>query len=573
MKTQKKVNSRVSFIALFAIMVLVLQGMSLQAQGQAGAGAPARSSDDLSSPEKVIVATVQDTSKVAESVEAKDCPFCRHEFNVWAGGGYSSLNTFPNYGDRRYRFGGLLGAGYAFHFNPHWALSLGAEIALYNMKMKVNDLVDSNPGFDPDGKVITYYAEFKNYTEKQRLYQLQIPLQLWFQTRVSGRGDELYLSLGGKFGLPLSAQYRIKNPEFSTYGHYFSTNQPLFDQIDLGYGDHTGRKMKEKLNFDFSYIGSAEAGVKWKMQSKRYNLYTGFYFDYGFNNILKSNDNTFLTYDQNFPDRFRTNSVLTSQYTKDNETKPFADKLSVVALGVKVRLGFNLCHIDKDSDKDGVPDSRDKCPRTPRGVQVDEDGCPLDSDGDGVPDYLDKCPNTPQGVQVDKDGCPYGAAEQQYGAGARPAVRPNEPTPDRRGPFYIGDPLLEAEMRRASQEYGQLTDLLVLYVDGYEINQTELSPIMKRMIDDKIRLLQRYNTPNYIIIAEGHTCDLGREDFNMRLGQMRAEVVREYLMSKGFNGNNIIPTSKGKTSPIVPNTSEANRKLNRRVVFLIKEKR
>ena len=30
----------------------------------------------------------------------------------------------------------------------------------------------------------------------------------------------------------------------------------------------------------------------------------------------------------------------------------------------------------------------------------------LDSDGDGVPDYRDKCPDTPRGVAVDKDGCP-----------------------------------------------------------------------------------------------------------------------------------------------------------------------
>ncbi len=56
-----------------------------------------------------------------------------------------------------------------------------------------------------------------------------------------------------------------------------------------------------------------------------------------------------------------------------------------------------------DSDDDGVPDSIDKCPDTPKGVKVDKDGCPIDSDGDGVPDYLDKCPDTPKGVKVDKD--------------------------------------------------------------------------------------------------------------------------------------------------------------------------
>lgn len=60
----------------------------------------------------------------------------------------------------------------------------------------------------------------------------------------------------------------------------------------------------------------------------------------------------------------------------------------------------------KDSDGDGVPDKRDKCPDTPANVKVDAAGCPIDTDKDGVPDYLDKCPDTPANVAVDASGCP-----------------------------------------------------------------------------------------------------------------------------------------------------------------------
>jgi hypothetical protein len=58
----------------------------------------------------------------------------------------------------------------------------------------------------------------------------------------------------------------------------------------------------------------------------------------------------------------------------------------------------------EDEDEDGVPDIHDFCPRTPKGWEVDEKGCPLDDDGDGVPNKLDKEPNTPKGNMVNKYG-------------------------------------------------------------------------------------------------------------------------------------------------------------------------
>jgi outer membrane protein OmpA-like peptidoglycan-associated protein len=414
--------------------------------------------------------------------------------------------------------------------------------------MQVKDLIDDYTTIDPDGEEIRYLTQIEGYTEKERLYQLNIPLQAWFKTKINGRGDELYVSLGGKFGVPLSAKYTSKNAEFQTAGYYSSTNQTLYDQRDLGYGDNTGKTLKENLNFNFSYIGSAEAGIKWKLENPRYNLYTGFYFDYGFNDILKKNDNTFLEYDQYNPERFRTNSILTSQYTNNGETNSFADKLSVVALGIKVRLGFNLCHIDKadKTDKEDKVDKKDKTDKQP--------GDPSYRKGyrDG---YGDSAEDSPESRR------PYDGDYVDYSKPRRQSRTPEN------------DPLVAAEMRRAAGEYGKLKDARVLQVAGYELNQAELSTDLQSRLNDIIADLAQYNNDKYVIIAEGHTCDLGREDFNLQLAQERAEIVKQYLLGKGFKSDNVIPVSKGKLTPVVPNTSEDNRKINRRVVFLIKEKR
>ena len=60
----------------------------------------------------------------------------------------------------------------------------------------------------------------------------------------------------------------------------------------------------------------------------------------------------------------------------------------------------------QDSDGDGIPDRRDRCPNTPAGALADERGCPSDFDGDGIPDGIDRCPATPKGAPVDAIGCP-----------------------------------------------------------------------------------------------------------------------------------------------------------------------
>ena len=62
-----------------------------------------------------------------------------------------------------------------------------------------------------------------------------------------------------------------------------------------------------------------------------------------------------------------------------------------------------------DTDHDGVVDHKDYCPEdTPleisAGVYIN--GCPTQSDQDGTPDYRDQCPNTPMGVKTDQAGCP-----------------------------------------------------------------------------------------------------------------------------------------------------------------------
>lgn len=83
--------------------------------------------------------------------------------------------------------------------------------------------------------------------------------------------------------------------------------------------------------------------------------------------------------------------------------------------------------VDEDSDGDGVSDLNDRCAATPKGIIVDEHGCPADGDKDGIPDYRDKELKTPAGRIVDADGVAISYQEiyKTYGSDTTSLLRKN----------------------------------------------------------------------------------------------------------------------------------------------------
>ncbi|MBN2450710.1 MAG: OmpA family protein [Lentisphaeria bacterium] len=79
---------------------------------------------------------------------------------------------------------------------------------------------------------------------------------------------------------------------------------------------------------------------------------------------------------------------------------------------------------------------------------------------------------------------------------------------------------------------------------------------------------------NYAVIVEGHCDDRGSDEYNRALGEQRALVVRDYLMSLGITGDRLETVSYGEERPAVPNaTSESQHGRNRRAEFVIGTRR
>ena len=72
------------------------------------------------------------------------------------------------------------------------------------------------------------------------------------------------------------------------------------------------------------------------------------------------------------------------------------------------------------------------------------------------------------------------------------------------------------------------------------------------------------SNPEYFIKIEGHTDDIGDDRSNLLLSQKRAQEVRKYLISKSIDKDRLQAKGYGEQKPKVANTSNENRRINRR---------
>lgn len=77
------------------------------------------------------------------------------------------------------------------------------------------------------------------------------------------------------------------------------------------------------------------------------------------------------------------------------------------------------------------------------------------------------------------------------------------------------------------------------------------------------------HNPNINIEIAGFTDNVGKDDYNLKLSQNRANSVKKWLVENGIEDNRMIAKGYGKTNPIADNNTEEGRQQNRRTEFKI----
>jgi outer membrane protein OmpA-like peptidoglycan-associated protein len=75
--------------------------------------------------------------------------------------------------------------------------------------------------------------------------------------------------------------------------------------------------------------------------------------------------------------------------------------------------------------------------------------------------------------------------------------------------------------------------------------------------------------PGLNLAVEGHTENVGSDEINQKLSEQRAEAVRSYLIEQGLTRASVTSQGFGKSTPVVDNSTPANRQKNRRVEIVV----
>ncbi|MEM7410988.1 MAG: OmpA family protein [Myxococcota bacterium] len=139
---------------------------------------------------------------------------------------------------------------------------------------------------------------------------------------------------------------------------------------------------------------------------------------------------------------------------------------------------------------------------------------PGDRDGDGVLDPDDRCPNTLRGAKVDSRGC---------------------------------------------------WRIQGLY---FATNSDVIDPASKIRMDKEVVPVLKAN-PGVTMSIDGHTDARGAAAYNQNLSERRAKAVRDFLVSRGIDGDKLKWRGLGETQPAAPNDTKENMRLNRRTELTV----
>lgn len=237
------------------------------------------------------------------------------------GGGLQSIQFNPRDGKHKVGAGFHINGSAVFMFDEHWGMSTGVGVASYASKAKFNNMKESSIAYDTNLNVrITdsalminpdyiFHTEFKGFTEKQNLMQIEVPILAYYQFPINSKFD-VVARAGFKFGIPVASKYKLLSGTYETSAEFTDMkgnnlnveirNLPASELRKYGFSTVEADKEKGKCKLNpVNFSIALEGGATYKF-SKTLRAYAGFNFSYCMTNLHKESIEPILTADRKY---------------------------------------------------------------------------------------------------------------------------------------------------------------------------------------------------------------------------------------------------------------------------------
>jgi outer membrane protein OmpA-like peptidoglycan-associated protein len=107
----------------------------------------------------------------------------------------------------------------------------------------------------------------------------------------------------------------------------------------------------------------------------------------------------------------------------------------------------------------------------------------------------------------------------------------------------------------------------VLVGVNFDFNKSTFKAESYPILYDAAKTLLKH--PDTKVTIEGYTDNIGSESYNKKLSQKRAEMVKDYLVSKGIAASRLTAVGMGESNPVGDNKTADGRAMNRRIEFKV----
>ncbi|MCR9229062.1 MAG: OmpA family protein [Flavobacteriaceae bacterium] len=259
------------------------------------------------------------------------------EVTVSLGGGLQGVHHQGDQVNGDIKVGGGLGIGYTYFISKEWGMATGVGLDMYRTNLGIGDnRVIRSFEVDDTTSAFEYRVIPTGYSEEQRLYSLSVPIMLTYKSQHSGSGKVgFYARAGSKIVFPLRQNIDVRAERLELRGYYPDLNLEIDDLPNHGFGtltDLSGESQNELSTVVLT--ASIETGLYFKLKPTM-DLYTGLYVDYGLSDLRdKDRNSNIVGYGPT-----GTNDISAKGGMANND---LMDKSRLMALGLKVRVGFSL---------------------------------------------------------------------------------------------------------------------------------------------------------------------------------------------------------------------------------------